>query len=95
MKNTFKYSLLALMAVFVAAPAFAADATSPRMPTKGTKSYQASRPQPAPSATTEQQAAATETANPQDIAPAAGAMDEQKADKGFNLRDEMRLPRKN
>ncbi len=92
MKNTLKHSLLAVAAVIASTPAFAADTTSPRIPTKGTKSYQVSRSQPS---TTEEQQATAETANPQDIAPAAGATDDQKADKGFNLRDEMRLPRKN
>lgn len=65
-------------------------------PTKGTKSYQAPKAKADEAAAQGQSMRAENTQKPQDIAPAAGGMDVQPADKADkSFKEEIRLPRKN
>lgn len=94
MKFVVKQIVMAAAVLTIAVPAFAAEtAGAPRMPTKGTKSYQTGRAQ----TTEDKTQTIADTSKPEDvqnIAPAAGAT-EDKADTGKSFKEEMRLPRKN
>lgn len=94
MKSIIKQTVIAAAALMVMAPAFAAENTgNAGKLTKGTKSYQTSRPAPQKADT--QPAPSNEM--PGDvttIAPAAGdTMDMPKT--GKSMKEELRLPRKN
>lgn len=83
MKSVVKQVLVSALLLVMAAPAMAGDIN------KGTKSYQAR-------ADKADQVAAAEAPRTEDvanIAPAAGASDEQVKEKSF--KEELRLPRKN
>ncbi len=82
-----------LLLAFSLAPiaAFAADAG----PTKGTKSYQATKSNTPDGQTETQDIRAENTQKPQDIAPAAGANEERMEPQGKSFKEDIRLPRKN
>ncbi|MBN8521556.1 MAG: hypothetical protein J0L77_06655 [Alphaproteobacteria bacterium] len=90
-----KITLLGLCALLISAPAIAAD-TQPTGSnlTKGSKSYQSSRPAPS-----EQDSYPANTDDVSQIEPAAGGDETtttEDAPQGQkSLREEMRLPRKN
>jgi hypothetical protein len=90
-KNIYKSLLLIAILIAPAASVFAAEG-----PTKGTKSYQSAKAQADEAPAQTQTMKAENTQKPQDIAPAAGGLEEdagQKAGKAFM--EEIRLPRKN
>jgi hypothetical protein len=91
---------LAALAVFVTAPAFAADQDGGRTFTKGGKSYQSAhswnkKTQPQTASNTQQQPLGDLT----QVEPAAGGNEPTETSKpqiqGKSFREEMRLPRKN
>ena len=83
MNSVAKQTVIAVLALVIATPVMAAEIN------KGTKSYQTRTEKSA-----EQVNAAAETpADVADIAPAAGATEEQVKQKAF--KEELRLPRKN
>lgn len=82
-----------ILLAFVSAPvaAFAADGG----PTKGTKSYQAAKSNTPQEQPTAPEMRAENTQKPQDIAPAAGAMEKPAMSEGKSFKEDIRLPRKN
>ncbi len=89
--SIFSKLLVLLAFVAISTPVMASE----KAPTKGTKSYQAAHATVKETASDMQvRAENTKDEHVQDIAPAAGGMEEPKQ-AGKSFREEMRLPRKN
>lgn len=87
MKSVTKQIVTLVLAMVVAAPAFAAEIN------KGTKSYQ--KKDTAQTASATEIPADAKAGDVADIAPAAGATEQQEMKEGKSFKEELRLPRKN